>query len=82
LKAKGLKKEFDDVQFWWGNSPVDNLLELNRIRADGWMCGLDISIPTPVHKKRWIAAFCGAGPPRRQICRIERRDQLEGRGRH
>jgi len=43
LKAKVLKKEFDDVQFWWGNSPVDNLLELNRIQADGWVCGLDIS---------------------------------------
>ena len=43
LKAKVLKKEFDDVQFWYGNSPVDNLLELNRIQADGWVCGLDIS---------------------------------------
>jgi hypothetical protein len=43
IKAKELKKEFDNAQFWWGNSPVDNLLELNRLRADGWVCGLDIT---------------------------------------
>ena len=43
IQAKVLKKEFDDVQFWYGNSPVDNLLELNRIQASGWACGLDIT---------------------------------------
>ena len=68
IKAKELKKEFDNAQFWWGNSPVDNLLELNRLRADGWVCGLDITI-RDIKKKVLecnlppIATFNGVGLP-------------------
>ena len=43
IKARQLQKDFDDVQFWWGNAPVTNLMRLNTMQSEGWVCGLDIT---------------------------------------